>query len=318
MALNSDDDSVFGFEQAAGGEASGSRALLHSTAVPHERAPMLETAFERLAHGLKTSLRAFGSDNVEVTLTDITSTRFGPYLGGMALPALLAIVKTEPWGGSCLLTLSGELVYSLVESLLGGGSGAGTAGNGGSEGRGFTSIETRIADRLFTTILSNAEQAFATVTPVSFKLETYETSPRFAAIAPPGSLTALARFHIDTGAVIGGFEIAVPYSTFEPVRDVLLTSYSGDKLGNDEIWGTHLAAQAAVSQTTLSAVLYEGRMPLGRIMQLGVGETLMFTVKADDPVDIRCDNVTLARGRIGRVDHNIAVRVDNLQNMVTI
>lgn len=293
---------------------TGPRALLHPTQVPHERVPMLEAAFERLVRSLKSSLRKLASDNVEVTLSEMTSTRFGPYMSSIALPAMLAIVKTDPWGGLCIVSVSAGLVYSLVELVLGGGHGTGQSAS--VEGRGFTTIEMGIARRLFDSILTNAEDAFSTITPVTFSIEHFETSPRFAAIAPPASLTALARFKIEMGGVSGDFEIAFPYSTLEPVRDVLLTNYSGDKLGNDEIWGSHLAAQAAVSETTLSAILYEGRMPLGRIMNLGVGDTLMFTTKPEDFIDLRCENVVLARGRLGRVDHNIAVRVETMQSMV--
>jgi flagellar motor switch protein FliM len=65
----------------------------------------------------------------------------------------------------------------------------------------------------------------------------------------------------------------------------------------------------------LSAILFEGKMPLGKIMNLGVGDTLMFTTKPEDFIDLRCENVILARGRLGRVDHSIAVRVETLQSM---
>jgi len=306
-------DSILGFSKGEHADDTvGPRALLHTTAVPHERVPMLEAAFERLVRSLKSSMRKLASDNVEVTLCEMTSSRFGPYLTSIALPAMLAIVKTDPWGGLCIVSVSAGLVYSLVELVLGGSN---VGQNAQIEGRGFTSIEMRIARLLFDAILTNMEEAFSTITPVKFSIEHFETSPRFAAIAPPASLTALAKFRIEMGGVSGDFEIAIPYSTLEPVRDLLLTNYSGDKLGNDEIWGTHLAAQAAVSETMLSAILYEGKMPLGKILNLGVGDTLMFTTKPDDFIDLRCENVVLARGRLGRVDHNIAVRVETLQGM---
>jgi flagellar motor switch protein FliM len=306
-------DSLLGFSRAdLPDDTTGPRALLHPTTVPHERAPMLEAAFERLVRSLKSSLRNLASDNVEVTLSEMTSTRFGPYLNSISLPTMLAIVKTDPWGGPCVVTIGAGLVYSLVEVVLGGAN-VGQAAK--IEGRGFTSIEMGIGRRLVNAVLTNAEEAFSTITPVKFAIEHFETSPRFAAIAPPNSLTALAKFRIEMGGVAGDFEIAIPYSTLEPVRDVLLTNYSGDKLGNDEIWGTHLAAQAAVSQTCLSAILYEGLMPLGKIMNLGIGDTLMFDTKPEDMIDLRCENVALARGRLGRVDSNIAVRVESLQSM---
>src|SRR3569833_1267370 len=64
-------DSMLGFTRAElPGDTVGPRALLHPATVPHERAPMLEAAFERLVRSLKSSLRNLASDNVEVTLSE--------------------------------------------------------------------------------------------------------------------------------------------------------------------------------------------------------------------------------------------------------
>jgi len=58
---------------------------------------MLEVVFDRLVRMLTTSLRNFTSDNVEVSLDAITSTRFGDYLNSVPLPAMLAVFKAEQW-----------------------------------------------------------------------------------------------------------------------------------------------------------------------------------------------------------------------------
>jgi flagellar motor switch protein FliM len=50
-------------------------------------------------------------------------------------------------------------------------------------------------------------------------------------------------------------------------------------------------------------------MPLGRVLDLAVGDTLMFEMKPTDLVEVRCGGVSLARGRIGRVEGRIAVQV---------
>jgi flagellar motor switch protein FliM len=306
-------DSILGFSTGSQADDNvGSRALLNTTAVPHERVPMLESAFERLVRNLKSSVRKMASDDVEVTLCEVTTTRFGPYLTSIPLPAMLAIVKATPWHGQFSVSIGAGLIYSLLELMLGGGF---VQQKSGVEGRGFTTIETQIARLLFEAILTSAEEAFNTVTPVEFSIDRFETSPRFAAIAPPASLTVLARFRIEIGGVSGEFELAIPYSTLEPARDALLTSYSGDNSGNDEIWRTHLAAQAAISQATLSAVLYEAKIPLSKVLQLGVGDTLMLGMRPQDSIDLRCEGVTLARGRMGRLDQSVAIKVECLQPM---
>jgi flagellar motor switch protein FliM len=225
---------------------------------------------------------------------------------------MLGIGKADTWNGPFVVSVSAGLVYSLLELSLGAGNFHEPAA---LEGRGFTSIETAIARVLFEAILGSAEEAFSTVSKVNFAIERFETSPRFAAIAPPATLVALAKFRIEMGGVSGEFDIAIPYLALEPVRHLLLTDYSGDGLGNDEIWANHLAAQAAASETRLSAILFEGRFPLARVAALGVGDTLLLSTKPGDSIDLRCGEVVFAKARMGRLDRNVAVRVDSLQGM---
>jgi flagellar motor switch protein FliM len=61
-----------------GGDApTGVAALINNTTVTYERLPMLEVVFDRLVRILTTSLRNFTSENVELSLEEVTSMRFG-------------------------------------------------------------------------------------------------------------------------------------------------------------------------------------------------------------------------------------------------
>ena len=88
--LNQDEiDSLLGFDLGDddGSERSGIRAIINSALVSYERLPMLEIVFDRLVRLMTTSLRNFTSDNVEVSLDNISSIRFGDYLNSIPLPA---------------------------------------------------------------------------------------------------------------------------------------------------------------------------------------------------------------------------------------
>src|ERR1700744_2149456 len=76
-------------------DKSGVRAIVNSALVSYERLPMLEIVFDRLVRLRTTSLRNFTSDNVEVSLDNITSIRFGDYLNSIPLPAILAVFRAE-------------------------------------------------------------------------------------------------------------------------------------------------------------------------------------------------------------------------------
>ena len=74
-------DSLLGFQEGDDieTERSGIEAIIDSGMVSYERLPMLEVVFDRLVRMMSTSLRNFTSDNVEVSLVNITSIRFGDY-----------------------------------------------------------------------------------------------------------------------------------------------------------------------------------------------------------------------------------------------
>jgi flagellar motor switch protein FliM len=121
--LNQDEiDSLLGFDPNAGGnvELTGVQALINSALVSYERLPMLEIVFDRLVRLATTSLRNFTSDNVEVSMDSISSVRFGDYLNSIPLPAILSVIKAEEWDNFGLLTVDSNLIYSMIDVLLGG------------------------------------------------------------------------------------------------------------------------------------------------------------------------------------------------------
>src|SRR6201995_4226123 len=84
--LNQDEiDSLLGFDLSddEAAERTGIRAIINSALVSYERLPMLEIVFDRLVRLMTTSLRNFTSDNVEVSLDNISSIRFGDYLNSI-------------------------------------------------------------------------------------------------------------------------------------------------------------------------------------------------------------------------------------------
>ena len=307
--LNQDEiDSLLGFDPNAGGsvELSGVQALINSALVSYERLPMLEIVFDRLVRLATTSLRNFTSDNVEVSMESISSVRFGDYLNSIPLPAILSVIKAEEWDNFGLLTVDSNLIYSMIDVLLGGRR---VGGQITVEGRPYTTIELALARRMIEVILEDTHKAFEPVTDVSFKLERLETNPRFAAISRPANAAILVRLRIDMEDRGGNIELLLPYATIEPIRDVLLQMFMGEKFGRDPIWEGHLATEIAQAEIAVDAVLYEANIPLKQLMTLKVGDTLPLNVRPDAQVTVRCGDVPLSEGRMGRVGDRVAIRV---------
>ncbi|PYF00162.1 flagellar motor switch protein FliM [Rhodopseudomonas faecalis] len=285
---------------------SGIRAIIDSAMVSYERLPMLEIVFDRLVRLMTTSLRNFTSDNVEVSLDRITSVRFSDYMNSIPLPAVLSVFKAEEWENFGLATVDSSLIYSMIDVLLGGRRGQTSLR---VEGRPYTTIETNLVKRLVEVVLADAEQAFRPLSPVTFTIDRLETNPRFAAITRPANAAILVRLHIDMEDRGGNIELLLPYATIEPIRAVLMQMFMGEKFGRDPIWEGHLATEIAQAEISVDAVLYEADLPLRQLMSLKVGDTLPLEMRPDALVAVRCGNVTLTEGRMGRVADRVAIRV---------
>src|SRR5471030_2520799 len=285
---------------------SGIRAIIDSAMVSYERLPMLEIVFDRLVRLMTTSLRNFTSDNVEVSLDRITSVRFGDYLNSIPLPAILAVFKAEEWDNYGLFTIDSSLIYSIIDVLLGGRRGQSAIR---IEGRPYTTIETTLIKRMIEVVLADAELAFRPLSPVKFNSDRLETDPRVAAISRPANAAILVRLRIDMEDRGGTIELLLPYATIEPIREVLLQMFMGEKFGRDPTWEGHFATEVAQAQISVDAVLYEADIPLKELMKLKVGDTLPLEMRADALVAVRCGNVTLTEGRMGRVGDRVAIRV---------
>jgi flagellar motor switch protein FliM len=301
-------DSLLGFSLAdvSLSDNSGIRAIIDSAMVSYERLPMLEIVFDRLVRLMTTSLRNFTSDNVEVSLDRITSVRFGDYLNSIPLPAILAVFKAEEWDNFGLVTVNSSLIYSIIDVLLGGRRGQGAVR---VEGRPYTTIESNLVKRMIEVILADAELAFKPLSPVKFNIDRLETNPRFAAISRPANAAILVRLRIDMEDRGGNVELLLPYATIEPIRDVLLQMFMGEKFGRDPIWEGHLATEIGQAEIAVDAVLYEAKLPLKQLMKLDVGDTLLLEIRPDALVAVRCGDVTLTEGRMGRCGDRVSVRV---------
>jgi flagellar motor switch protein FliM len=301
-------DNVLGFaaENPAGGERTGLRALINSAMISYERLPMLEVVFDRLVRLSTASLRSFTSDNVEVALDSITSVRFGDYVNSIPLPAILAVFKAQEWDNYGIVTVDSELIYSIIDILLGGGrNGAVTR----IEGRPYTTIETNLVSRLIELVLADAEQAFGPLSPVKFNLERLETNPRFATVAREANAAILVSLRIDMEDRGGKIEMLLPHATIEPIREQLLQMFMGEKFGRDPTWEGHLATEIHSAEVDVDAVLFDEQMSLQKVLELEVGQTILFDATPQEPVIIKCGDISLTTGVMGRRGNNISVRV---------
>ena len=303
-------DSLLGFDEGSGTEdtRSGIEKILSSALVSYERLPMLEVVFDRLVRLMSTSLRNFTSDNVEVSLDSVESIRFGDYLNSIPLPAMLSVFKAEEWDNFGLITVDSSLIYSIIDVLLGGRRGTAAMR---IEGRPYTTIERNLVERMIRVILGDLSAAFEPLSPVAFRFDRLETNPRFATISRPSNAAIVTRLRIDMEDRGGRVDLLLPYATLEPVRELLLQMFMGEKFGRDSIWETHLAEELWLTEVDLEAVVDTQIMRLSDVFDLKVGSQIMLGATPESLIQLNCGEIPMYMGRMGRRGNQIAVQIED-------
>ncbi|NOZ43372.1 MAG: flagellar motor switch protein FliM [Alphaproteobacteria bacterium] len=304
-------DSLLGFdgEEDDTGSKSGIQALISSGLVAYERLPMLDIIFDRYVRMMSTSLRNFTSDNFDVSIDNMTSIRFGDYLNSIPLPAMLAVFYVKEWDNYGLITIDSNLIYSVVDALLGGRRGTAPMR---IEGRPYTTIEHTLVEEMLAVMLKDLCEAFEPLSPVEFKLDRLETNPRFASIVQPTNAALLIRMRADMEDRGGRLELVLPYATIEPVRELLLQRFMGEKFGRDSIWESHLIKELYNTEVPLEVILDERTMTLGEVLGLEVGQTMMLDTQAESEVEVRCSGIPMMTGRVGKLGRHVAVRIEKV------
>ena len=303
-------DSLLGYGESledASLQKNGVQAILNSNMVSYERLPMLEIVFDRLIRLMATSLRNFTQDNVEVSLDSIESMRFGEYIDSLTLPTLLSVFKAEEWDNYSLMSLDSSLIYSMVDVLLGGRRGTAAMR---IEGRPYTTIELNIVKEIIQIILSDLSTAFDPVTSVNFIFDRLETNPRFATITRMSNAVIVAHLRIDMEDRGGRIDLMIPYATLEPVRELLLQMFMGERFGRDTIWENHLMSQLWETDIDIHAVLKETQAHLSDVSSWQKGSFLPLDMSPQDQVTVLCGDVPLFKGAMGRRDDHVVIRIE--------
>lgn len=297
------------FSNSAMREESGMERIIKAGFVAYERMPMLENVFDRLVRFLSSTLRGFTNDNVDVTIENMRSLRFGDYMAEVPSSSLFSVFRAEQWRNYGLIVADSSLSYSIVDILMGGERGGGPKI---IENRPHTALERALIEKLIVIILSDLSEAFAPVGEVNLAFERLEMSSSLAAIARPSNASVVARFHIDMGDRSGDMDLVIPYATLEPVREKLSQQFMGESFGNDSIWENHLIAEIMETNVTVSTVFEEAFFPLSQVLALKKGAVLRLPCKEDDPHRVRmeCDGTPMFMGRLGKLHNMQAVRID--------
>ena len=181
------------------------------------RMPTLEIVNERFARNFRIGVFNFMRRNPDISVGPVKVQKFSAFLRNVAVPSNINIMHVRPLRGSGLLICDPTLVFSVIDNLFG-GTGQGPAR---VEGREFSATEHRIILRLVEVIAAEYAKSWAAIYPIELEYARSEMHTQFANIATPSEIVVTTTFKVEFGNAGGALHMCIPYSTFEPIREIL-------------------------------------------------------------------------------------------------
>ena len=266
------------------------------------RLPTLEMINERFVRHTKLSLFNLLRETVEVTACSIESVKFSEYMQTFAMPTSLNMVKIRPLRGTALFVLHAELVVRLVDKFFGGGNREVNVAE-----REFTSTELRIIRKVLDQSFIDMKEAWKTVMPVDFDFVGSESNPAMANIINPSEVIVLSTFDITIGEVTGKFQIAIPYSMLEPVRETLDAGVQADIEDTDERWGQALKKDILYAHVPINCKIAERKITLREILNFKAGDVI--PINMPDTHTLSVNGIPIFETRLGTSNQHLALKI---------
>ena len=268
------------------------------------RMPTMEIVNERFSRNFRIGLFNFIRRSPEISVGPVTVQKYSAFLRELVVPTNFNIVSVRPLRGNGLIVCEPTLVFGVIESLYGGNGKFQTR----IEGRDFSPTELRVITRLVDVACEEYKKAWKGIYPLELQYQRSEMQPQFANIATPSEIVVTTSFTLEIGEMSGTIYFCIPYSTLEPIRDVLYSTTQGDAVESDQRWVKLLTQEIQAAEIPLVAELAHAHSTVEQLMAMRVGDFIELDL--DSLIQAKVNGVPILECHYGTHNGKYAIKVN--------
>jgi len=270
------------------------------------RMPTMEIINERFARNIRIGLFNFIRKSPEISIGGIKVQKYSAFLREIVVPTNFNIVSVRPLRGSGLIVCDPTLVFAVIDALFGGAGKFHTR----IEGRDFSPTEQRIITRLVEVVTEEYKKAWAGIYPLELDYQRSEMQPQFANIATPSEIVVATSFTLEIGDTTGTIHFCIPYSTLEPIRDVLYSTIQGDSNEPDRRWVNLMKQQIQSAEVEVVAELAHAPATVEQLLAFKPGDFIELDLSAG--IEAKVVGVPIFECHYGTSNGKYALKVDRM------
>lgn len=265
----------------------------------------LEIIHENFGRLLQTFLSGYLRAPAKISILTVDQFAYNEFSNAISNPAFLSIIDFRPLNGQILMDISTNVVYSILDRLLGGD------GTEKQEIRAFTEIELSLLDSMIEKIMPIIQEAWGNVIQLKPTLDKIEVNPQFAQIVPPNETIALVTMNIEVGSTEGMLNVCIPHLVIEPILDKLSTKYwfstEQKELSEKEM----LAIKERMLETRVPVKVELGStfVRIRDVLDLQEGDVVKLNRSTDERARVRIGSQIKFLGDIGVSRNKMAIKI---------
>ena len=270
------------------------------------RMPTMEIINERFARNIRLGVFHLIRKSPEISIGPIKVQKYSAFLREIVVPTNFNIVSVKPLRGSGLIVCDPTLVFSVIDALFGGAGKYHTR----IEGRDFSATEVRVIKRLIDVVTADYKKAWQGIYPLELAYQRSEMQPQFANIATPNEIVVTTSFTLEIGDTSGAIHFCIPYSTLEPIRDVLYSTVQGDAGEPDRRWVNMMKEQIQSAEVELVAELAQAPATVEQLLSFKAGDFIELDLRK--AIQAKVAGVPVFACHYGTSNGKYALKVDQL------
>jgi flagellar motor switch protein FliM len=249
--------------------------------------------------------------NFHVSLVSIEQVTYEEFIHSLLDPSLSIIFNMSPLEGTGVLELSPEIVFVMLEKLMGGKSHK-TA----QPFKSLTEIERTLIENLSQEILSLSTGAWENIAEFRPTFEQVETNPQFVQVVTPTETVLLVSLDVRVEEVSGTIQYVLPYISLEPILGNFSTKYWFEKTSRvlDTDFRDSIKKQIKNCRIPVKVILGSTLISIKELLELQVGDVVLLNKKSDDALGVMVGYAEKFSARPGLCDDRIAVKIVNVKD----
>jgi flagellar motor switch protein FliM len=266
----------------------------------------LEALHEGFSRNFGAALSGYLRTIIEVNVANIEQLTYSEFIHSLPNPTCFNLLKAEQLEGQLCLEISPLIIYPIIDRLLGGSN-----ADLFIPQRPLTQIEQRLVQRITDRATHHLSEAWSNLTPVTFKVDDFESNPQLVQIVPPNETVVVVGFELKMGNRAGTMSLCIPYNVIEPIMGVLAAqtwfNYQKKSGASDHL--RKLTGNLNNAPVEMRAFLAQTTISVNDLLNLQVGDVITTEKELNAEVLIQVEGRNKFLGKLGQFRGTRAIQI---------